>query len=566
MTADDTIDDWTDPYRDVPPPEFEPMPEEVSYPDDDDVVVPFSAAEREQRREAPTATAKPKARAARPRRLTLTTPDAPMVVARELIKALWTDEQGRETLRYWRGGWVKYVGTHWEHRDKDSVRAEVYRTLEHALKRGAAGAEPSPWTPNTRRVNQVLDALTSAAHIEVDREEDRGEYIALRNGLLHLESRVLMPHTPEWFSFTCLPYDYDPLAGDPIALLTFARSVWGNDDESINLLQEWFGYVVSGSLKHQKLLLLIGAQRAGKGTILKLLVKLVGIRNRAPLTMDALGRQFGLQNAIGKTLGIVGDARQDGRAPALLIERLLMISAGDDIEVDRKRIDPWEGQLAMRLVIASNEVPRLRDGSGALANRFLILNFEKSMLGKEDKGLDDKLAAEMPAIFNWALAGLDRLNEQRRFSDPEHGQEERELLEDLASPIGAFVRDYVQVGEEFSESKDLMFAAWENWCEHSKHESGSKIGFTKALKSKVPSLRTRSRGKDGERHRPYFGVRLDPDVIGELGIKVGNGDDSETAVIGEWRDGTPVTAARCTACGEVLGDREHDCPYAQSMF
>ncbi|SKJ56731.1 bacteriophage protein [Mycobacteroides abscessus subsp. abscessus] len=563
MTADDTIDDWTDPYRDVPPPEFEPAPEEFDC--HDDVVIPFDRQEREQQREAPAAS-KPKTKAARPRRLTLTTPDAPMVVARELIEALWTDEQGRETLRYWRGGWVKYTGDCWEHRDKDSVRAEVYRTLEQALKRGADGVDPTPWTPNTKRVNQVMDALTSACHIEVDQEEDRGEYIALRNGLLHLESRVLTPHTPEWFSFTCLPYDYDLLAAPPAALLAFTQSVWGDDMESINLLQEWFGHIVSGSLKHQKLLLLIGAQRAGKGTILKLLVKLVGKRNRAPLTMDALGRQFGLQNAIGKTLGIVGDARQDGRAPALLIERLLMISAGDDIEVDRKRIDPWEGQLAMRLVIASNEVPRLRDGSGALANRFLILNFEKSMLGKEDKDLDDKLAAEMSAIFNWALAGLDRLNEQRRFSDPEAGQEERELLEDLASPIGAFVRDYVQVAAEYSENKDLMFHAWEKWCEHFKHEAGSKIGFTKALKSKVPSLRTRSRGKDGERHRPYFGVRLDPDVIHELGVNIGNGEDSATAVIGQWSDGTPVTAARCTACGEVLGDREHDCPYAVPMF
>ncbi|WP_131804920.1 hypothetical protein, partial [Mycobacteroides abscessus] len=76
MTADDTIDDWTDPYRDVPPPEFEPAPEEFDC--HDDVVIPFDRQEREQQREAPAAS-KPKTKAARPRRLTLTTPDAPMV-------------------------------------------------------------------------------------------------------------------------------------------------------------------------------------------------------------------------------------------------------------------------------------------------------------------------------------------------------------------------------------------------------------------------------------------------------------------------------------------------------
>lgn len=532
-----TAESWEDPYADVPPPEREP-----------DDVIPISRGRRA---------------------LMLPSPDQPMPVARELIQALWVDGCGRELIRHWRGDWVRYTGTHWETVSKGSIRAQVYLTLEHAryipVDDEGRPKPPAPWNPTDTRVNKVLDALASAVHFDDDRDEDRGEYIALANGLLDLQTREMTAHDPDWFSFTCLPYAYDPMAGPPSALLAFAISIWGDDQESIDLLQEWLGYIVSGSLAYQKALLLIGPPRSGKGTILRLLTNLVGTRNRSALSMDALGRQFGLQGTIGKTLGVVGDARQDGRAPALLIERLLMIIAGDDIEFDRKNQLPWEGQLAMRLVIASNEMLRFRDRSGAIASRFLILHFTRSMLGQEDTTLESRLAAEMPEILCWALAGLDRLAARGRFSEPASSREERSLLEDLASPAAAFVRDYCEVDPAATEYKDVMFAAWKVWCEKNGHVAGSTTGLTQALGAIVRPLKAdvRSKNPGAGRRRMYGGIRLQPDAAAELGISVGDGRTSETVAVGHWRDGTPVTVPRCLKCGDPIGEGGHGCPYDQ---
>jgi putative DNA primase/helicase len=63
-------------------------------------------------------------------------------------------------------------------------------------------------------------------------------------------------------------------------------------------------------------------------------------------------------------------------------------------------------------VIATNELPRLSDASGALASRMIILNTPESFYGRENHDLTDDLMEELPGIFNWALDGLDRLRGQ----------------------------------------------------------------------------------------------------------------------------------------------------------
>ena len=61
------------------------------------------------------------------------------------------------------------------------------------------------------------------------------------------------------------------------------------------------------------------------------------------------------------------------------------------------------GKLETRFVILTNELPRLTDASGALASRFITLVLTESFYGREDLGLTDKLAGELPGILNWAL-------------------------------------------------------------------------------------------------------------------------------------------------------------------
>jgi putative DNA primase/helicase len=157
----------------------------------------------------------------------------------------------------------------------------------------------------------------------------------------------------------------------------------------------------------------------------------------------------------------------------------------------------------------SNELPRLTDSSGALASRFVVLTMRNSFLGREDLGLYDKLAAELPGIFNWSLAGYDRLRKRGHFRQPETAREAIQELQDLGSPVGAFVRGRCEVGPGLSVARAALYDAWKRWCEDvGREHPGTEATFGRDLRAAVPGLASAQPRIGGDRIRMYEGIGL----------------------------------------------------------
>ncbi len=232
------------------------------------------------------------------------------------------------------------------------------------------------------------------------------EIIACRNGLLHVPSGELLEPTPRFFTRNALAFDFLPDAPAPRQWLDFLNQVWPGGEE-IELLQEIFGYLLVPDTSQQKIFLLVGPKRSGKGTIGQVLAKLIGERNVCSPSLNSLGDTFGLEPLIGKQLAIVSDMRVGFKTDiAAVAEDLLRISGEDSVSVNRKFKEAVTGKLAVRFLIMSNETPRLPDASGALASRFIPLMMENSFYGREDHGLTDRLLTELPGILKWAIERL----------------------------------------------------------------------------------------------------------------------------------------------------------------
>ena len=119
----------------------------------------------------------------------------------------------------------------------------------------------------------------------------------------------------------------------------------------------------------------------------------------------------------------------------------------------------------------------------------------------------EKLLPELPGILNWALDGLDRLREQGHFTQPASARDAIRDLEDLASPISAFVRDRCRVGRDQQVRVDDLWTAWKAWCDDGSQHHGTKQTFGRDIRAAVHGLRV-SRQRDGEHHRVYHGVGL----------------------------------------------------------
>jgi putative DNA primase/helicase len=268
-----------------------------------------------------------------------------------------------------------------------------------------------------------------------------------------------------------------------------------------------FGYLVSGDTRQQKIFLLIGPKRGGKGTIARVLERMLGRHNVAGPTLASLATNFGLQGLITKPVAIISDARIGNKSDsAAIAERLLSISGEDLQNVDRKFLEPWSGYLPTRFVIISNELPRFTDASGALTSRFIVLMLQKSFYGKENPGLTAALCEELPGIFNWALDGLQSLRARGRFVQPQTGREAIQELEDLASPVGAFVRDCCTLGPDKSVPVDALYNRYRRWCLDGGRTPLSKSMFGRDLRAQRPELKRSRLGQD--RIPAYTGVAI----------------------------------------------------------
>ncbi len=372
-------------------------------------------------------------------------------------------------------------------------------------------AEVGNVTEALKAIGHVSEAIQPPAWLEDNGATPvaPGELIPLANGVLELSSRRLRPHSVELFSQHVLPFPYEPGAPEPVRWLRFLDELWENDEESKQTLAEWFGYVLSGETGQQKMCLFVGPKRSGKGTIGRVLTGLIGVHNTAGPTLASLTQNFGLQPLIGKPLAIVSDARLGRRADSTIaVERLLSISGEDTLTVDRKYREPWTGRVPTRFLILTNELPRFSDSSGALASRFVVSILTKTFYDRENPNLTAELLEEASSIFNWSLTGLDRLRERGHFWTPRSAREAQLHLEDLASPVGAFVRDRCEVGSAFTATTDELWAEWKEWCADEGCGPGTKAVFARDLRASVAGL-SPFRPRDGEeRLRGYRGIKL----------------------------------------------------------
>lgn len=455
----------------------------------------------------------------------LPAPSDPMGVARKIIDGY--RHERCLTLRHWRGSWMRWDRASWIEDEDLAVRAWLYAKLDKAeyahVDPKTKESERRPWRPNRRKVADLLDALAAVTHLgegidpptwlDDTSPVPAGELVACANGLLHVGTRGLTAHTPRYFNRVAVPFDFDPDVAPPARWLEFLSQLWPEDPDSIAVLQEFFGYVLSGRTDLHKIMLLVGPTRSGKGTIARVLAALVGKGNAAGPTLASLGTPFGLSPLLGKPLALVSDARLGGADVHQVVERLLSISGEDMLTIDRKYRESWTGKLTSRFLILSNELPRFGDASGAIAARFVVLTLAQSWLGQEDPELTAHLLDELPGILTWSLDGLDRLARNGKFTESPSSSDAVLALQDLVSPMAAFVRDECTVGAGHEIVVSDLYTAWRTWCEdNGRDRPGTLQTFGRDLRAVIPQLRVqRPRDPDDPEKRlprQYVGITL----------------------------------------------------------
>jgi putative DNA primase/helicase len=169
----------------------------------------------------------------------------PMAVAR-----LFIDHKigGMFTLRHWRGAWWCWRTSHWAEIDSRAVRSWLYAYTENAFY--IENEDLVNWSPNRYKITDLADALSAVCILQADIDQptwldnrSAGTIVATANGLLDIKDRKLLPHSPQFFNQTSVPFSYNPSAPQPLQWLNFLAELWPNEQEAIDALGEWFGWL-----------------------------------------------------------------------------------------------------------------------------------------------------------------------------------------------------------------------------------------------------------------------------------------------------------------------------------
>ncbi len=423
-------------------------------------------------------------------------------------------------LVYYREDWYQYKGQRWVLVTKKDVESALFKRLLLCRQVDAEG-DIHDFVTSQPNVNTIYFQIESNETIPSDlavpcvrdsdgswREVDgqgcmvcRGEIVDMLSGKSKPTLYTFVPNGADW--------RYDPDAPEPERWLQFLEELFGDKADEIALLQEWFGYVLSGDMWAQKALLIVGPKRAGKGTIGGVLKGLLGKSMVSSPAINAIGERFGLQESINKRLLLVSDAKLSSKKDTMaVVENLLRIVGNDPVMVDRKGKEPITDQLGVRVMMLTNTLPQFADSSDAISSRFLILQLGRSFFDREDHRLLDKLTDELPGIALWAMEGYRRLRERGRFDEPESSEQAREDWYETGNPLAQFVKDYCVLGPDEKVDPTYFTKKYNVW----RQQQEMPTVFSNKLSEALAGLhdgRVR-RGTDGKK-RCWRGIDLNED-------------------------------------------------------
>lgn len=377
----------------------------------------------------------------------------------------------------------------------EDARSPLHRLIIE-IAHAAGGNTKDTWTSHLE--SSILDILKRKVAF-VQSANFNKNHFPLGNFTLDSTTGDLVPHAPSHLATYGSSVNYIENAECP-SFLTFLGELF-DDENTVQFVQEWFGYTLSCSHQANAFLIGVGAGANGKSSLFEILAKLSGVDNTASAPLSNLNSEFGLEPLIGKKFNLATESDVENFKSG----KLKAISAGEKISVNRKHRQEVTTVLHTKLVFLMNELPLLSDDSFGFERRLLILPFDRIFLPHEqDKDLPKKLANELEGILNWSLAGLRRLIANNyTFTISQTMQDAKTLYLGVGNPIENFVNECV-----VSEPANVMPAnevinAYTIWMQENKYpfkgtNSPQKFWklFQEAMDLKlIEFVRTKSNGQ-----------------------------------------------------------------------
>lgn len=340
------------------------------------------------------------------------------------------------------------------------------------------------------------------------RENSKAEdanLIAFENGLYNIVDDSFVEFTPEHIITNKIRWKYNPEAYSELADKTLNK-IACNDPQIRALLEEAIGYCFYRRNELGKAFILTGDKSNGKSTFLSMVQCLLGDENISSLDLKELGDRFKTAEMFGKLANIGDDIGDEFIANPAIFKKLV---TGERVSAERKGQNPFEFNNYSKLLFSANNIPRIKDKTGAVQRRLTIIPFD-ARFSADDPDFNPyikhllKTDEVMEYLINLGISGLKRVLLNRKFTGSTKVQKAMDEYEENNNPIIGFFRECED--EEFqieNEPTNVVYKRYQEYCLANSLQPMSNIEFSKQV-NRILNMRVENKWLNGKKHRIFI--------------------------------------------------------------
>lgn len=340
------------------------------------------------------------------------------------------------------------------------------------------------------------------------RENSKAEdanLIAFENGLYNIVDDSFVEFIPEHIITNKIRWKYNPEAYSELADKTLNK-IACNDPQIRALLEEAIGYCFYRRNELGKAFILTGDKSNGKSTFLSMVQCLLGDENISSLDLKELGDRFKTAEMFGKLANIGDDIGDEFIANPAIFKKLV---TGERVSAERKGQNPFEFNNYSKLLFSANNIPRIKDKTGAVQRRLTIIPFD-ARFSADDPDFNPyikhllKTDEVMEYLINLGIAGLKRVLLNRKFTGSTKVQKAMDEYEENNNPIIGFFRECED--EEFqieNEPTNVVYKRYQEYCLANSLQPMSNIEFSKQV-NRILNMRVENKWLNGKKHRIFI--------------------------------------------------------------
>ena len=378
---------------------------------------------------------------------------------------------------------------------KDGIYVSGYRNLEFLMLK----AFPQMKDAQRKEVLKYIEVMCPDNETTAD-----ANMIAFSNGIYNLATDALTDFTPDVVITNQIPWDYNPAAFSDIADGTLNKMAC-QDPEIRNLLAECIGYCFYRRNELSVSMFLTGDKANGKSTFLQMIQDVLGLPTVSTLGLDELDERFSVATMFGK-LANIGDDINDDFLHGKAIAHFKKIVSGNMVKAEHKGQDPFFYKPTVKLIFSANQIPRMKDRTGAVLRRMVIIPFNATF-SKDDPDYDPYIAWKlkdkevMEYLCRIGIEGLKRILENHSFTQSKKVDAELKEYTEYNNPILLFLSE-MEKEEIINQQTNAVHSRYELFCRDNGFQSMGLATFSKEINRQL-DCQTVAKRINGKRVRVF---------------------------------------------------------------